>query len=117
MNKTFIEHIKTKQSDNVGIYEKEIKTSVPKYLEEFQELSVFGPAWNFPKPEECPGPFIGSKDIELTDGERQILRKDPKFSLRQEVTEMEFLLETEKMLSKRKFTEQCTQKERTSSCF
>ena len=56
------------------------RTFVPKYLSEYGDLSIFGPPGLFSKANPPTGPFIGSRDINLSKEEMQILTKDPKYS-------------------------------------
>ena len=49
------------------------------------------------------GPFIAHDSIQLTEDERDLLAKNPKFALRKGVSEHDFMLESEKMLSKLKY--------------
>ena len=82
------------------------ETIAPKYLREYKDLSIFKHSGFFPKKRELTGPFIGSSEIILTEDERKVLMKDPKFSVRHELDETEFKVEIEKMNFKRKFEEQ-----------
>ena len=50
--------------------------------------------------EEPSGPYITSKTIKLSQGEKSLLPKDPKFSMKYEPTEMALSTEIERMNSK-----------------
>jgi len=49
------------------------------------------------------GPFIAHDSIQLTEDEKDLLARNPKFALRKGVSEHGFMLESEKMLSKLKY--------------
>ena len=103
-----IDHYKMKQTnwrqtkDLCDSWERQIPTKVPKYLKEFSSLSIFKHRDQFPKKRELPGPFIGSKEISLNKGELKVLSHGPKFSLRFGVSDMDFKLQMEKMVSKQR---------------
>ena len=78
-------------------------TIPPRYLGEFASLSVFGTAGDLPKPNKPLGPFICCRSIKLNRGEHDLLSKDPKFSLKQEPTELSFSTEIERMNSKHRY--------------
>ena len=75
-------------------------TIPPRYLGEYSSLSVFGTPEDLNKKEEPLGPFLTSKDIELSYWERKLLSKDPKFSLKFNPKKMELSTEIERMNSK-----------------
>ena len=53
----------------------------PKNLMDFSTCSIFNAPQDFPDPIPPLGPFLTSPDIKLTEGERKLLSKDPKYSL------------------------------------
>ena len=111
-----IEQYRNKQNgatDNKVEKEHIIPTRVPKYLSEYANLTIFKSADDFPKPGNPIGPFIGSEKIVLTEGEKKILSRDPKYSLRYGAKESEFKVELEKMNIKKKFGTANDQKAKT----
>ena len=87
---------------------------VPRMLQEFKDLRIFGTKEKFPKPAPLAGPFIGSKMISLSEGEKKVLSKDPKFSVRYDIDKIDFKIETEKMISKQKYGENFKNKNKKS---
>ena len=85
--KTKINHLKEKQKrpDNPYVDKDSKQTVAPIFLKEYGQLRIFSSSEKFPKKETPKGPFIGSKNIVLSDGERKVLSRDPKYSLRQKV--------------------------------
>ena len=69
-------------------------------LNEFSDLSIFKGPDHLPAPEPPLGPYICDKNIKLDENELKILNKTPKFSVRGEATELEVLIESERMLCK-----------------
>ena len=59
----------------------------------------------FPKPTRSMGPFICEVNIKLFEDEIKILSKQPKFSVREDITEIGVLAEIERMLSKHRMNE------------
>ena len=53
--------------------------------------------------EECIDPMVCSDDIELSKDELEFLRKGPRYMIRQNVKDEEFLVEIEKMIIKEKY--------------
>ena len=72
----------------------------PRNLEEISTCIVFNAPEDFPTPRKPLGPFITTKDITLSDGERDLLSKDPKYSLVYPPTKMKIATEVERMNSK-----------------
>ena len=104
--KNKIEHLmkKQKQPENAQqIINKKPQTVPPKYLMEYDGLRIFSPSDAFPKKEAPVGPYIGSESIFLSEGEKKLLSRDPKYSLRREVEKIDFETEVEKMNIKKKY--------------
>ena len=80
-----------------------IPTKVPDRLAEYSDLPVFGTPGDMPDPEPPTGPFICSDSIKLSSQEREILSKDPKYSLMKDCDLDSFTLETERMLAKNRY--------------
>ena len=80
-------------------------TSVPWRLRDFADISIFKRPECLPKSRPLKGPFVGNEDIKLNEGERALLSRDPKFSLRYSVTEHGFKIELEKMISKQRIND------------
>ena len=78
-------------------------TIPPKHLAEYASLSVFGLPGDFKKKQKPLGPFITSKSIKLSKGERRLLSKDPKYSLKINPSQMEMSIETERMNCKARY--------------
>ena len=77
-----------------------IPTVQPKNLEEFSTFSVFGAPEDLPEPNPPLGPYITDKQIKLSKGERTLLSKDPKYSLKYHPSEIKMATETVRMNSK-----------------
>ena len=107
-----IGHYKTKQSLNgptetrmagEDISKKITYTRVPRRLKEYSDLRIFLKPNDLPKPVDPVGAFIGSKDIHLSENEKMLLNKDPKYSLRYSTNTMDFQIELERMMSKQRY--------------
>ena len=77
---------------------KKIQTIVPNCLSKYGDLTIFKPSSDFPKPAKAVGPFICNPNIKLSKEEMSILQKQPKFSLRENITDIEVASEIEKMM-------------------
>ena len=89
--------------------------AVPRGLEKYKDLSIFGGPRCIPKAVSTLGPFVCDKQIKLSNEELLILSKDPKFSLAFEPTETKFLTELERMASKQRYnTNQRNSKKKNS---
>ena len=75
------------------------ETIVPYGLRAYSDISILRTPGKLPQPERPVGPFIGDKKLIFSDEERQILNRDPKYSLMYEVDDMNFQIELEKMLA------------------
>ena len=76
---------------------------IPASIDQFKSLKVFGPQQEFdfvPEP-----PMIYDESISLSENERLILSKGPKFAVRQQLMAETFKVEVEKMICKQKFNE------------
>ena len=82
-----------------------IPTVTPRNLEEFTTIGIFDAPEDLPEPVKPLGPFLTSKDIKLTQGERLLLSKDPKYSLVFPPNKMKLLIETERMNSKIRYND------------
>ena len=91
--------------------EQVIRTAPATTGEFLENVNLFSPEQNSVKPEEPQQPFICDPKIQLSDCERQILAKGPKFMVRQPLDPNEFELELEKMVAKSKFDEMFNGKE------
>ena len=80
-----------------------IPTVPPKSLEEFSTMTIFDSPEDFVKPQPPLGPFVTSRDIKLTKGERKLLSRDPKFSIIYPPTKMKMSIEIERMNSKARY--------------
>ena len=78
----------------------ENEENFPSKLSAYKQLNIFKHPNEFPKKTDPLGPFICDKNIKLSTDELKILSKQPKFSVMGEVTRIDMLLETERMLGK-----------------
>ena len=85
-------------------------TRVPDRLSEYSSLPILRSAKEMPKPQALMGPFLCSPDIKLSRGEKQILSKDPKYSLMVKCNSTECTVETERMMSKHRYNENMNRK-------
>ena len=83
-------------------------------MEEFTTLDIFDAPEDLPKPVTPLGPFLTSKDIKLTKGEKMLLSKDPKYSLVFPPDRMKLLIEIERMNSKVRYSENNKKKEKNN---
>ena len=83
----------------------EMKDADPDRLKEFQGLSIFGLPTDLPAKQEPLGPYVCSNNIELSEGERAILSRDPKYSLMMQCSEEDFDTESERALAKHRYGE------------
>ena len=101
-----IKHLRSIQKPDVA-HTKENRrrsqTTTPYSLAKYKDLTIFKPSTQFPQKEKPLGPFICDPTLALSKEERLILSKQPKFSVREEVTELKMLAETERMLTKHRF--------------
>ena len=79
------------------------QTNVPSNMMEFKDFPIFKTAKDLPKAAKPTGPFVCSKDIVLGQGEITLLSRDPKFSVINKQSRLDFILELEKMLSKHRY--------------
>ena len=77
-----------------------IPTIPPRDLQEFSTTSIFNTPEDLPKPLEPLGPFVTSSSIKLTEGEKKLLSKDPKYSLVFPPSKMKLSIEIERMNTK-----------------
>ena len=94
---------------------REIRTITPQCLIKYENLSIFKPSHMFPKAKKSVGPFKCDPKIPLSKGELKLLAKQPKFSVRQEIKEIEVLAEFERMLSKHRFNENSLKEEQNGA--
>ena len=80
-----------------------IPTYPPKDLQEFSTTCIFDAPEDFPKPIAPLGPFVTSDKIKLTNSEKKLLSKDPKYSLVFPPTKMKLAIEIERMNAKIRF--------------
>ena len=80
-------------------------TKTPDRLKEFQGLSIFGLPTDLPTKQEPLGPYVCSNNIELSEGERAILSRDPKYSLMMQCSEEDFDTESERALALHRYGE------------
>ena len=78
-------------------------TICPSNLSQYKSLTIFGLPEDLPIPDPPIGPFVGDPTITLNKGERSLLSRDPKFSLMFPVDDMDFQIELEKGLGKRRY--------------
>ena len=102
-----IEHLESLQLELDKVYKNPVKdcepTRPPERLKDYSDLSIFGPPSNLP-PKQAPlGPYICDDSIILSEGERRVLSKDPKYSLMMECSEEEFDTESERALAKHRY--------------
>ena len=79
------------------------KTKVPDRLIDYKDLPVFGTAKDLPKPQKLKGPYVCGNSIVLSDNEKKILSKSPKYSILKAPDLIDFTCETEKYLSKHRY--------------
>ena len=72
-------------------------------MNEYKDLPIFKGAKEMPKAQKPRGPFICSKQIALNEEEIKLLSKDPKFSVLNKLSRIDFLLELERMNSKHRY--------------
>ena len=89
-----------------------IRTDPHSRLNMYKDLTIFKPSTEFPKPANPVGPFICKKEIKLSEDELRILSKQPKFSVRGNIDEIDMLAETERMLAKHRLNENTHRKKR-----
>ena len=112
-----IKHYSTKQINSGGGPE----IPAAKYantassLQAYGSLSIFRGPTAMPPPEPPLGPFICDPAITLTEEERLILSKTPKFSVRGEVHVNSMLIEAERMLTKHRLTRNSAFREKDNS--
>ena len=82
-------------------------TCVPSRLKEYSSLPIFETPRDLPQKEPPRGPFIADSSLKFSDGELKLLSRDPKYSLMMEVDELEFVTESERMLSKHRYGVGC----------
>ena len=92
-------------SRGIGTEKKKYLPQIPKNLMKYKNLSIFRSPDDLPRAKLPLGPFLCDKGIKLTEEELLVLRKDPKFSVRQGINKSEFKIETEKMLAKHRYNE------------
>ena len=88
-------------------------TVPPRFLGEFSTLTIFGSPGDLPRPAVPRGPFICDHKIKLTKHQRMLLSREPKFSLVNEPTEMQFKTEIERMTTKHRMNEHAKNKKKT----
>ena len=86
-------------------HKKKIQTITPNSLRKYQSLAIFKPSDQFPERRPRIGPFICDPGIKLSREELTLLSKQPKFSVRQNIKDLERLLETGRMLIKHRINE------------
>ena len=67
-------------------------TKVPDRLKEYVSLCIFGSSKDLPAKQDLLGPYVYHRDISLSEGERLILSRDPKYCLTQPLDKTEFNL-------------------------
>ena len=85
--------------------ERETRSAPAATKEILSNVSLFKDEQNSIIPLEPEQPFICDPSIKLSDCEKQILAKGPKFMVRQDLDPSEFELELEKMVAKCKYDE------------
>ena len=103
-----VEHLTNVQRKRQEHQKKTIQTVTPLNLRKYSSLTIFEPSTSFPEREKSLGPYICDPNIALSQEEREILSKQPKFSVREEIKEIEVLAETERMLVKHRLNENST---------
>ena len=89
--------------NKMGIKKALVPTEPPRSMSDFASLSIFGQPCDLPEPERPLGPFICDPRIVLSKDERLLLSRDPKYSVRTEVDELDFTVELERALSKNRY--------------
>ena len=92
-----------------------IPTIPPNDLQEFSTSCIFNAPEDLPAPVAPLGPFLTSKDIKLSKGEKKLLSKDPKFSLVFPPTVMKLSTEIERMNAKTRYNNKTEKFEPTSN--
>ena len=99
-----LEHYETNQGDLTYVDKENrrpnFNESIPKNLSAYRQLNIFKHPKDFPKKNDPLGPFICDLSIKLSDDELKVLSKQPKFSIMGDVSRVDMLLETERMLGK-----------------
>ena len=82
-----------------------IPTIPPRNLQDFSTSSIFNAPEDLPDPIQPMGPFITSSDIKLSESEKNLLSKDPKYSLVYPPTKLNFATEIERMNAKVRYND------------
>ena len=102
-----IQHLGSIQKEWDNLYKNPVKpfepTRTPPRLKEYSGLSVFGLPSNLPARQASLGPFICDNSIRLTEGERKVLSRDPKYSLMTDCSSEDFDTESERSLAKHRY--------------
>ena len=102
-----IKHLEKVQAEWDKQYKNPVKpiipTDTPHRLREYSGLSIFGLPKDLPKKQDLLGPFICDGHIILSDGERSVLSRDPKYSLMTECDREDFDTELERSLAKHRY--------------
>lgn len=98
--------VKKKNNDKVRCLKNKVKREtfkLPAHLERYQEVNIFGKEVNL-IPEELKGPVIvGRSEIKLSPGEKKILTRGPKFTIRRILSREVFLNEMMKTFIKERW--------------
>ena len=103
-----LEHYRLVQCENIfenGLKKKFHSTKVPRRLIDYAELCIFKTPKDLPEKEPSLGPYVCDPSIKLSEEEIMILNKDPKFSLMEDINDVDFRIELEKMLYKHRINE------------
>ena len=102
-----INHYLQKQNIHESTQRKKTQqgTDPPHCMKDFDKLSIFKEPGSLKKPQNPLGPFICSKKIVLDKNERAILSRDPKYSVLEESSETDFLIELERGLAKNRYNQ------------
>ena len=111
--RTKIQHLSRVQKYNKAHWPKPKAKSDPhSRLQKYKDLTIFKSSESFPKPIKPLGPFICERNIKLSEDETRLLSKQPKFSVLENINDIDVLAEIERMLSKHRMNENSHKKKK-----
>ena len=84
---------------------KVIPTVAPRDLDEFSTAAIFDSPEDLPTPIAPLGPYVTSAEIKLTENEKKLLSRDPKYSLIYPPDRTSVSIEIERMNTKVRFND------------
>ena len=95
---------------------KVIPTVPPSDLHEFSTTSIFNSPEDLPDRVDPLGPYITSGEIQLTAGEKQLLSRDPKYSIVFPPDRMKLSIEIERMNAKVRYDDNSKKRKKDMNC-